>query len=167
MRTRDKIISALLLLLAVAALGLVACGDDDDGEDAAPVSVATIDGSEVLVDSRRRALYTADQETDRRVLCTDGCTAIWDPVIVGSGEHPESGDLDLGLVKRPDGSEQVTFRGHPLYRFTEEGPGELSGDGFADEFAGVAFTWSAATVRGSADSKAAPDGGLGESGLGY
>jgi predicted lipoprotein with Yx(FWY)xxD motif len=56
----------------------------------------------------------------------------------------------LGTVKRPDGSEQVTFDGDPLYKFTEEGPGEVTGDGLVDSFGGQRFTWHVASPAGAA-----------------
>jgi hypothetical protein len=45
------------------------------------------------------------------------------------------------------------LKGLPLYRFTQEGAGQLKGNGFADDFAGTHFQWAAATVgAGSAPS---------------
>jgi Secreted repeat of unknown function len=51
-----------------------------------------------------------------------------------------------GVVTRPDGGEQLTFNGLPLYSFTEEGPGQLDGDGFVDDFGGTQFEWAAAST---------------------
>ena len=58
------------------------------------------------------------------------------------------------MVKRPDGTDQLTFNRLPLYRFTEEGAGQLEGDGFVDDFDGTHFEWAAATTgAGSAPSE--------------
>jgi predicted lipoprotein with Yx(FWY)xxD motif len=79
-------------LIAAAALALGACGGDDDGSggsdtssgggsaSAGGVSVQSIDGTDVLVDSNDQALYSADEEQGGKVLCTGGCTSIWKPV---------------------------------------------------------------------------------------
>lgn len=146
--------AGVVALIAAAALGLGACGGDD-GDDggsdgtasSGAVSVESIDGTDVLVDSQGRALYTADQEQGGEVLCTAECASIWDPVPAPDGDSA-SADLKLGEVERPDGGMQLTYEGQPLYAFTEEGPGELTGDGFVDSFDGTRFSWSAATAAG-------------------
>ena len=86
-------------------------------------------------------------------MCTASCTAIWQPLTVSSNATTPSGlGTDIGMVKRPDGGQQVTFKGMPLYSFTEEGPGQVTGDGFKDTFDGTSFTWHAALASGSAAS---------------
>ena len=159
--------SAIAAAAAVAALALSACGEDE-GDAAAsasgqgPVSTESIDGTDVLVDANGRALYISDQEGDGNVACTAGCTAIWDPLLV-SELGADARDLtgDFGATMRPDGGRQVTFGGSPLYAFTEEGPGELTGDSLTDSFDGTRFTWSAATADGGAagESDSRPDAG--------
>ncbi len=58
-------------------------------------------------------------------------------------------DGRLGVVSRPGGTRQVTFRGRPLYRFTQDpGAGVVTGNGFADSFDGRSFTWHVATPTG-------------------
>jgi predicted lipoprotein with Yx(FWY)xxD motif len=150
----------LAALAAVAALALAACGDDDDDDEAAaaaggsePVATQSIDGTDVFVDPDGRALYFADQEASGKVLCTASCTEIWDPALLSElGADPESLGSEFGEVKRPDGGRQLTFEGAPLYSFTEEGPGELTGDGFVDSFDGTEFSWNAAVSGDSASS---------------
>jgi predicted lipoprotein with Yx(FWY)xxD motif len=160
----------LAVLALVAALALAACGDDDDADEASaatsgsePVSTQTIDGTDVLVDPDGRALYSAGQEHSRNVLCTDSCTEIWDPLLVSELDaDPASLGAGFGDTNRPDGGRQVTLDGAPLYSFTEEGPGELTGDGLVDTFDGAEFSWRAATSDGgtSADSsESGPSGG--------
>jgi len=52
----------------------------------------------------------------------------------------------LGTVKRPDGTEQVTYKGEPLYTFAQDKEaGEANGQGIKD-----VGTWSAITVTTSA-----------------
>jgi predicted lipoprotein with Yx(FWY)xxD motif len=152
-------ISAAVL---AGALALAACGSGSDGGDestaaGAPtdssqtVSVASVDGlGEVLVDRSGMALYTADEEADGSVLCVDACEAFWSPLEAGDGTPtgPSEGP-DLGVVERPDGTQQVTADGRPLYTFAEDSPGEATGDGFSDDFGDQHFTWHAALADGA------------------
>jgi predicted lipoprotein with Yx(FWY)xxD motif len=173
-----KTYPALLATTFAAVLILSACGGGgsdssaetpaQDGPTAAQtVSVADVDGvGEVLVDAEGAALYAADQEAGGMVLCTDGCATIWDPLTLSGGDDPTAGDglqAKLGVVERPDGARQVTFDGRLLYRFVEDpSPGIVTGNGFADTFAGQAFTWHVATPTGvstsSANSNSSSDG---------
>jgi predicted lipoprotein with Yx(FWY)xxD motif len=91
---------------------------------------------DVLVDSEGRTLYTADVEREG-ILCTEACTSFWDPILASNDEaRSASADLgiDLAVLDRPGGEQQLTFEGLPLYSFTEEDPGQLAGDGFVDDF---------------------------------
>ncbi|MGH2993560.1 MAG: COG4315 family predicted lipoprotein [Solirubrobacterales bacterium] len=169
-------------LVVAAGLGLAACGGDDDGgggssatgsggtASAGGVAAQSIDGTDVLVDSDGHALYSADQETGDKVLCTRSCTSIWDPVPAPKGADAPS-ELDLGEVERPDGGKQLTYEGAPLYTFTEEGSGELTGDGVTDSFDGERITWHAATTSAGAGSSSADeessDSSGGAGGYGY
>ena len=79
-----------------------------------------------------------------------------------------SSAIVVGTVKRPDGEQQVTFRGRPLYTFTEEGPGQLTGDGFKDSFGGTSFTWRAVFAPGGAPpASSTTTAPAGSSGYGY
>jgi hypothetical protein len=49
----------------------------------------------------------------------------------------------------------VAFDGRLLYRFTEDpSAGTVTGNGFADSFAGQAFTWHVVTPTGASTSSA-------------
>jgi predicted lipoprotein with Yx(FWY)xxD motif len=114
----------------------------------------------VLTDSAGRTLYSADVEKGGRILCTTGCTSFWNPVSASSTQAKTAAadlNLDLGVVKRPGGARQLTFDGKPLYSFTEEGPGQLKGNGFVDDFHGTQFTWMAAAT-GDASESSMPSG---------
>jgi predicted lipoprotein with Yx(FWY)xxD motif len=156
-----------LLVLGGAVLAIAACGGGDNGDatasgngsDSGSITAQTVDGMDVLVDSKGQVLYTNEQERGGKIVCTGDCTAIWAPV-AASGSEPSGSSVggDVGTVKRPDGTEQVTFDGSPVYTFTEEGPGELTGDGVKDNFNGTKFSWQVVTASGgaAAPSTAAP-----------
>jgi predicted lipoprotein with Yx(FWY)xxD motif len=157
-------------VIAAVAIGVVAlAGGSDDGASAGAasagaanagsqsslVSVESVDGADVLVDSEGRTLYSAVVEQDGRIRCTGACESFWDPVSASASEADSASadlDLELGVVKRPDGGRQLTLDGRPLYSFTEEGPGQLEGDGFVDDFDGTHFEWEAAATDGQAGS---------------
>jgi predicted lipoprotein with Yx(FWY)xxD motif len=149
--------SGLLAIVAIAAAaGLAACGGSDDNGSSATaatssssndtVAMQTIgDAGSVLVDTQGNALYTPDQEANGKILCTGECASEWMPLTVKGNANPTAAsDVSgkVGTVKRPDGSEQVTLDGAPLYTFAEDGgPGQVTGDGEGDSFGGQSFTW--------------------------
>jgi predicted lipoprotein with Yx(FWY)xxD motif len=156
--------------LAVGALVLAGCGGDDGGGGGGAtastgiVSVADVDGTDVLADSQGKTLYSAPVEKGGKILCVDGCTSFWDPVTATAADarHAAS-DLsaDLGVLKRPGGEQQLTFDGMPLYTFAEEGAGQLKGDGFVDDFQGTHFEWQAVRTDGGGSSSPSQGGGYG------
>lgn len=143
---------ATAALLAVAACG----SDSDSGTDAGGAPPAAPDGAlvstmeiddvgTVLIDADGMALYTTEAETDGTVRCVDACTNFWPPLTGSAESLPSSVDGisgEFGVVTRPDGAEQVTLDGLPLYTFTDDRqPGVVLGDGLADEFGGTRFVW--------------------------
>jgi predicted lipoprotein with Yx(FWY)xxD motif len=155
------------------ATALAACGGGGSSSGSATaasnggstVSVANIgNAGRVLVDSRGQALYASDQENAAgMVLCTGSCNSIWQPLTV-RGSAPMGGPVatQLGVAKRPDGSRQVTYNGKLLYTFTQDGRGEVTGDGAKDAFNGKRFTWhvvTAGNTGGMATSSSGTNGG--------
>jgi predicted lipoprotein with Yx(FWY)xxD motif len=177
------------IVIAAAALALGACGGgssssgSDGGSTAAStgasssgsaktVSVSHVDGAgDVLVDGDGMALYTPEQEADGTIVCTGGCLSFWRPLTPSGGRPTADGDAgSLGVVKRPDGMRQVTANGKPLYTFTEDAAGQVTGDGFSDSFDGRDFTWHVVVAGGEPSSSApgaASNGGGGASDDGY
>jgi predicted lipoprotein with Yx(FWY)xxD motif len=156
MRVSIKHSVTAAVAIGAAALVLAACGGNDSENGGAPtagggsgvVSIQSVDGTNVLADAEGRTLYSAAVEK-ARIRCTDGCTSFWEPVDASAKQSKSASadlNLDLGVVKRPDGADQLTFKGLPLYHFTEEGAGQLEGDGFVDDFEGTHFEWAAATT---------------------
>jgi predicted lipoprotein with Yx(FWY)xxD motif len=72
-------------------------------------------------------LFEADKGTSSS--CSGACAKAWPPVTT-DGQPTVSGDAvsaDLGTTMRPDGTKQVTYKGHPLYFFEKD---EDSGDAY-------------------------------------
>lgn len=80
-------------------------------------------------------LYRYDGEGAGRVTCTGGCVAGWKPYLVAPGSAlraPVSLAGSLATVLRPDGGLQVTYSGHPLYRYAADpGAQQTAGDGLS------------------------------------
>jgi len=165
---RSIIISTLVI--GAAALGIAACGSSNDSGAAASggglVSVANVDGTDVLADSAGKTLYSAALEKGGRIRCVGACTSFWKPVLASSADAKKAAaglDANLAVVMRPDGDDQLTFDGLPVYTFAEEGAGKLQGDGFADDFQGTHFQWKAARTSGdsSGSDNSSPSRGYG------
>jgi predicted lipoprotein with Yx(FWY)xxD motif len=154
-----------------AAVTLAACGSGGGGGATAAampnthgqtVSVQQIGGTgRVLVDSSGQALYASDQETAAgKVLCTGACNSFWQPLTAGKdAPHGTAVGGKLAVVKRPDGSRQVTWNGRLLYTFTQDNPGQVTGDGFHDAFNGQSFTWHVVSVGGGGSANSASSSG--------
>jgi predicted lipoprotein with Yx(FWY)xxD motif len=171
---RKLVITALL---AGTAIAITACGGGGGGESAAgggSSSAATVsvrhvgDVGDALVTAGGLTLYTSDVEAGGRISCTGTCTSFWKP-LEPSGRTPTAQGRagTLAVIKRPDGSRQVTSNGRPLYTFAEDGSGEVKGDGFSDDFAGHHFVWHAVLAGGKPAPSQSSGGGGAYSGGGY
>jgi predicted lipoprotein with Yx(FWY)xxD motif len=156
------------LLIGAAALGIAACGSSNDDSAATSstglVSIAQVDGTDVLADSGGKTLYSAAVEKGGRILCVNGCTSFWQPMLATRADATTAAtklDQNLGVVRRPDGGQQLTFDGLPLYTFAEEGSRKLQGDGFTDDFMNTHFEWQAARTGGGSSSSSGTSSGNG------
>jgi len=155
-------------ILIAAAVTLAACGGGGgdatamSSAGAGAVSVKDVGGTgTVLVDSAGQALYASDQEAAaHKVLCTGACNSFWEPVTAtGNVTSSSSVPGKLGTVKRPDGSMQVTYNGDPVYSFTQDSAGQVTGDGFMDAFDGQQFTWHVVSVGNTGSTSQGTGGG--------
>lgn len=86
-----------------------------------------------------RPVYVLSADPAGMTSCTDECAAIWPPVLTN---HPAAAGtgLDshgLGVLRRPDGTDQVTYFGKPVYMFAFDlaagsPAGTSNGDNFID-----------------------------------
>ncbi|WP_081951926.1 COG4315 family predicted lipoprotein [Kitasatospora phosalacinea] len=89
----------------------------------------------VLVDAQGRTLYLYGADDSVHASCLDECAKSWPPVTTPGFPLAGPGVDDglLGAAALPDGTAQVLYKGHPLYRYTgDRGPGEAAGHTVAD-----------------------------------
>src|SRR5689334_16413665 len=107
------------------------------GGSAETVDLKSISGipGMALVDEEGKTLYLWEADKNGTSTCTGPCAAAWPPVTTSGPPQAGSG-VDkalLSTVKRSDGTEQVTYNGHPLYYFVgDTGPGTAKGQGSKD-----------------------------------
>jgi predicted lipoprotein with Yx(FWY)xxD motif len=94
-------------------------------------SVSGIDGK-FLAGGQGRALYLFEADKGSTSTCTGACAATWPPVTASTMPMAGGGVSQslLGTTKRADGTEQLTYNGHPLYYFSADtGSGMAKGQG--------------------------------------
>ena len=122
----------------------------------------------VLTDGTGHTLYWYAEDSAAKVDCTAACASLWPPLM--GMPHAASGVklAGLGTIRRPDGSVQVTYKGHPLYTYAPDSvAGQMKGTKVPE--------WHAATTKtkklsgGSAPMPAASSssGGYGSGSGGY
>jgi predicted lipoprotein with Yx(FWY)xxD motif len=102
----------------------------------------------VVVNGAGFVLYRFDKDTAKpsKSNCNGQCAETWPPVTVAPGGKVFLAGVkksDVGVVKRDDGSLQVTVGGWPAYRFAKDvKPGDTNGQG-------VGGTWFGLQPNGS------------------
>ncbi|MCI3934984.1 hypothetical protein [Streptomyces sp. AN091965] len=115
----------------------------------------------VVVNGSGFTLYRFDKDTARPSVsnCSGACATTWPPVLVDPGSKIFVDGVktsDVGIIKRADGTRQVTIGGRPVYRFSKDlKPGDTNGQG-------VGGTWFGVTPNGrKAGQPAGGDAGQG------
>jgi predicted lipoprotein with Yx(FWY)xxD motif len=104
------------------------------GSSASSVTVTTRKGAlgTYLTDSAGRALYMFTSDTSTKSTCNGACVGAWPPLTATGSVSVSGGAVrsDLGMITRSDGTNQVTYAGHPLYHFSgDPAPGQTTGEG--------------------------------------
>ena len=133
-----KKIHSLWFILSIMCIG---CSKNDDGDPdpiepepiANTVKLATnASFGKILTDSDGATLYFFSKDTKATSECSGGCLGVW-PIF-----YTEKITVDVGLelsdfatITRVDGSKQTTYKGWPLYYYSEDGTmGDTKGDSF-------------------------------------
>ena len=113
----------------------------------------------ILVDARGRTLYLFAKDRNGKSACSGACAGYWPPLIASGKPQAGAGAKQslLGTIRRSDGRRQVTYRHHPLYRFSgDTSKGSTSGEGL-DDFGGK--WWAVSAAGNKIASMAAPAAG--------
>ena len=150
---------SLGLLIAAAAVALVIAGCGGGGSGKAPSStsasssptlrLAGLAPGKALVDGQGRTLYLFEADKNGTSTCNGACASIWPPATVsGTGTAgPGLTAADLGTTKRSGGESQLTYNGHPLYRYAADGkPGDVNGQGL-DQFGAKWYVLNASGAK--------------------
>ena len=133
---------AAILALALAAGGAAIAATHST------VSTAHTGLGKVIVDNHGRTLYLFEKDKRGRSACSGICASYWPPLLT-SAKPVAAGGLKrslLGTIRRSDGTKQVTFAGHPLYRFSGDSKrGQTSGEGLTD----FGASWYAVSPSGT------------------
>ena len=116
--------------------------------DAAKVGVGTTGLGHVVVNSAGLTLYLFEKDGNGQSACNGTCAGYWPPLLSKGSPValPGVNQSLIGTTKRSDGSEQVTYAGHPLYLYVlDRKPGDTTGEGLTDFGAG----WDALTPAGA------------------
>jgi predicted lipoprotein with Yx(FWY)xxD motif len=142
-RRRHNVFAATALVPLVA-MAVAGCGGGNSSQATAAthssssgagatIGVASDGGlGKILVDSQGRTVYLFQKDTGTTSKCSGQCAVDWPPVTT-KGKPTAGGGASaskLGTTKRSDGSEQVTYGGHPLYRYQgDQSAGDANGQG--------------------------------------
>jgi predicted lipoprotein with Yx(FWY)xxD motif len=127
------------IIFAVAAVvllaGLSAALAATNSQTGTRVSAASSSLGRIIVDGRGRTLYLFEKDKRGHSACSGACAMYWPPVITHGTPNAGRGVKTslLGTIRRANGARQVTYAGHPLYRYLlDTKSGQTNGEGLQD-----------------------------------
>jgi predicted lipoprotein with Yx(FWY)xxD motif len=176
-RSRSITFLATTAVIPLTALALASCGGGSKDATASTAQPKTASGraatvglansglGKILVDSEGRTLYLFKKDAGTKSTCFGECASDWPPLradgkpAVGSGASASM----VGLTTRSDGKPQVTYQGHPLYRFEgDQQAGDTNGQGIK----AFGAAWFALSPQGTQVSGQPSSSGAGSSSAG-
>ena len=119
-----------LLIVLVVPLLAAGCGTSKKASStsasagqsppASAVSVRSTPLGSILVDAGGRTLYLFEADKPGQSSCAGACASAWPPYTTTGKPSAGAGvtAAKLTTIVRSDGSSQVAYNGHPLYRFS-------------------------------------------------
>jgi predicted lipoprotein with Yx(FWY)xxD motif len=105
-------------------------------------------GTILAAGPKKMTVYLFEADKGSSSSCSGACASAWPPVttsgkaLAGAG----SNGADLGTLTRPDGTTQVTYKGHPLYYFVKD---KDSGDSYGQGSKAFGASWYVLAPSGS------------------
>jgi predicted lipoprotein with Yx(FWY)xxD motif len=132
-------IVTLAAVAAIAAGSGVAAAASHSTARTATIKTATSRLGRILVDARGRTLYLFEKDKRGRSACAGTCATYWPPLLAHGKPTAGAGAKRslLATTRRANGTRQVTYAGHPLYRFVQDTrAGQTNGQDLHDFGAG-------------------------------
>lgn len=83
-----------------------------------------------LADTNGNALYTYGGDTQGKSNCEGSCLYSWP--VYSAAHAPGNLPANVSVITRSDGSKQYAYKGLPLYTFTGDSRGQVTGDGISN-----------------------------------
>jgi len=120
-------------------------------------------GTILAAGPKRLTVYLFEADKGTTSACSGACAKVWPPVTT-EGKPTASGgavSADLGTTMRSDGTEQVTYKGHPLYFYDDD---KDSGDAYGEGSKQFGASWYVLKPNGSkVDEDSGDEGSTGSS----
>jgi predicted lipoprotein with Yx(FWY)xxD motif len=110
---------AIVLVVGVGAFAGVTAIAATAPSKPATVKTRKVSLGTILVNSGSQTLYLFEKDKNGKSACSGACATNWPPLLT-KGTPKATGSVKaslLGTTKRSDGTTQVTYNKHPLYRF--------------------------------------------------
>jgi len=156
-RTRPITFLASAAVIPLTALAVAACGGGGAATASPPktstgasatLGVASSSLGSILVNSTGRTLYLFKADVGAKSACTGACATAWPPLLATGKPTAGTGltASKLATITRSDGTQQVTYNGHPVYLFIKDKkPGQTTGQGVT----AFGAAWYALTPAGN------------------
>lgn len=105
-------------------------------------------GTILAAGPKRLTVYMFEADQGTTSSCNGACAKVWPPVTTAGAPTAAGAAVgaDLGTTKRPDGAEQVTYKGHPLYFYDDD---KDAGDAYGQGSKAFGASWYALKPNGS------------------
>lgn len=142
----------LAIAPVAVALFIAGCGGGSTAKPpsaGATLRLARLEPGRALVDAQGRTLYLFEADKGDKSACAGACASIWPPATAGGKPRVAAG-LAAGKIStttRGDGGRQLTYNGHPLYRYAADTKaGAANGQGL-NQFGGKWYVLDASGTK--------------------
>ena len=97
-------------------------------------------GTILAAGPKKLTVYMFEADKGTTSSCSGECAQHWPPVTTSGAPAASGGAIgaDLGTTQRSDGTEQVTYKGHPLYFYDDD---KDSGDAYGQGLKAFGAEW--------------------------